>query len=134
VKDDVNNGIFHNPSAYGVAQYASYTLNDLLTLQGRAEVWRDDQGFYAFAFPANFDFTDAGRGIPNTSFNFGKSTYEELTLGVNIKPPLPDNLAHFNGTMLRPEIRFDHSEDAKPFDSGTKDTQVTLAVDLVIPF
>jgi hypothetical protein len=112
----------------------SYTLNDMLTLQGRAEWWRDDQGFYAAAFPANFDFTNANRGFANTAFSAGKTTYEELTFGVNIKPPLPASLAHFNGAMIRPEIRYDHADDAKPFNSLKSDHQFTFAADIVIPF
>jgi opacity protein-like surface antigen len=134
VKDDLQSANFHSPSAYGFAQYATYALNDMLTLQGRAEIWRDDQGFYAAAFPANFDFTNSLRGIANTSFNAGKATYEEFTVGVNVKPPLPDSLSHFNGAMLRPEFRYDHADQAKPFNSLTSDHQFTLGVDLVLPF
>ncbi len=139
VKDDLVSSNFHSPSAYGIAQYASYVLSDVLTLQGRAEVWRDDQGFYAAAFPANFDFTNAARGLPNTSFNgsagpsgIGKSTYEEITLGVNIKPAgLPKVL---DGLMFRPEIRYDHSEDAKPFNDLTSHHQFTIAADAIWQF
>jgi hypothetical protein len=139
VRDDaVIPGLVDHPSAYGIAQYASYTLNDVMTLQARAEIWRDDQGFYAFAFPGNFDFTNAGRGIANGSYNgsrdggLGKSTYEEITLGVNFKPaglPKP-----FDTLMFRPEIRYDHSEDAKPFNNLKSDHQVTIAADAILSF
>ncbi len=132
VKDDLVSTNFHQPDAYGIAQYASYTINDMFTLQARGEVWRDAQGFFAAAFPGNFDFTDAGRGLPNTSFSPGKATYEEITLGVNITPPgIPDM---FKGAKLRPEIRYDHADQAKPFDSLTSDHQVTLAADFILPF
>jgi hypothetical protein len=132
VTDDLVSANFNHPSAYGFAQYASYVLNDVLTLQGRAEIWRDDQGFYAAAFPGNFDFTNAGRGLPNGSFNAGKSTYEEITLGVNFKPaglPKP-----FDTLLIRPEIRYDHSDKAKPFNTLTSDHQVTIATDLILSF
>jgi hypothetical protein len=122
----------NHPSAYGIAQYASYVLNDVFTLQARGEVWRDDQGFYAAAFPGNFDFTNAGRGLPSGAFNAGKSTYEEITLGVNFKPaglPKP-----FDTLLIRPEIRYDHSDKAKPFDTLTSDHQVTIATDLILSF
>jgi hypothetical protein len=137
VKDDIviPGTSTNHPDAYGVAQYATYTLNELLTLQGRAEIWRDSQGFFSAAFPGNFDFTDAGRGIPtNDLIVVNKATYEEITLGVNIKPPLPDSMSHFSGTMIRPEVRFDHADQAHPFDSQTSDHQFTLGVDLIIPF
>jgi hypothetical protein len=137
VKDDIviPGTSTNHPDAYGFAQYATYALSDLLTLQGRAEIWRDNQGFFSAAFPGNFDFTDAGRGIPtNDLIVVNHATYYELTLGVNIKPPLPDNLSHFNGTMIRPEIRFDRAGGAKPYNDQTSNHQVTLAADLVIPF
>jgi hypothetical protein len=121
-----------HPSAYGIAQYVSYVLNDVFTLQARGEVWRDDQGFYAAAFPGNFDFTNAGRGLPTGAFNAGKSTYEEITLGVNFKPvglPKP-----FDTLLIRPEIRYDHSEDAKPYNNLKSDHQVTIATDVIFSF
>ncbi len=132
VKDDITIGTLKEPEAYGIAQYVSYALNDVFTLQGRGEVWRDDSGFFAAAFPSNFDFTNAARGLPNTSFNAGKATYEEITLGINFKPaglPKP-----FDTLLIRPEIRYDHSEDAKPFNNLTSDHQVTLATDLILSF
>jgi len=133
IKDDiVIPGVADHPDAYGIAQYAAYTLNDMFTLQARGEVWRDNQGFFAAAFPANFDFTNFGRGLPNTAFNGGKATYEEITLGVNITPPgIPEM---FKGLKIRTEVRYDHAEDAKPFNSLTSDHQVTIAADIFIPF
>lgn len=125
-------GLFNHPQAYGIAQYVTYAINDMLTLQGRGEIWRDDQGFFAAAFPANFDFTNFGRGLPNTAFNGGRATYEEVTLGLNITPPgIPDM---FKGLKLRPEIRYDHAEEAKPFNSLTSNNQVTIAADIFLPF
>ncbi len=132
VRDDINSSGFHTPEAYGIAQYVSYTVNDIFTLQARGEVFRDTQGFFVAAFPGNLDFTDTGRGLPNTSFGVGKATYEEITLGVNITPPgIPDM---FKGAKLRPEIRYDHADQAHPFNSLTSDHQVTLAADVILPF
>lgn len=132
-KDDtVVPGVFNHPQAYGIAQYVTYGINDMFTLQGRGEIWRDDQGFFAAAFPANFDFTNFGRGLPNTAFNGGRATYEEVTLGLNITPPgIPDM---FKGLKVRPEIRYDHAEEAKPFNSLTSNSQVTIAADIFLPF
>ena len=86
IKDDVTLANGTQPDAYGVAQYVSYAFNDMFTLQARGEVWRDNTGFFAAAFPANFDFTNLGRGFANTAYNGGKATYEEITLGVNFAP------------------------------------------------
>jgi putative OmpL-like beta-barrel porin-2 len=139
VKDDLVAGVFKEPSAYGFAQYVSYALNDMLTLQARGEIWRDDQGFYAAAFPGNFDFTNFGRGLANTAYNgfssasgIGKSTYEEITLGVNVKPPgLPKP---FDTLMIRPEVRYDFSTDATPFNNLTRNHQFTIAADAILSF
>ncbi len=132
VKDDITLANGSNPDAYGFAQYVTYTINDMFTFQGRGEVWRDNNGFFAAAFPANFDFTDAGRGLANTAYNAGKATYSEVTLGINFTPPgVPDM---FKGAKIRPEIRWDHADQAKPFDDQTRNSQVTLAADLILPF
>jgi hypothetical protein len=132
IKDDVSVPGLRQPDAYGFAQYVTYTFNDMLTFQARGEIWRDNNGFFAAAFPANFDFTNAGRGLPNTAFNGGKATYEELTLGVNVTPPgIP---AMFKGFKIRPEVRYDHAEQARPFNSLKSDHQFTIAADVFLPF
>jgi hypothetical protein len=59
-----------------------------------------------------------------------------LTAGVNVKiPGLPDR---FDGTMIRPEVRYDTTTSGiKAYNygaSGAKDDyQVTIGADLVIP-
>jgi hypothetical protein len=132
IKDDITIPGLSHPDAYGVSQYVTYVLNDMFTLQARGEIWRDNNGFFAAAFPANFDFTNLGRGLPNTAFNGGKATYEEITLGVNITPPgIPDM---FKGLKIRPEVRYDHADQAKPFNSLKSDHQFTIAADIFVPF
>src|SRR5262249_26102311 len=121
-------------SAWGIAQYATYQLNDLFKLVGRIEIFRDKcaNGFcFVAAFPNNTDFVDAQLGNPNTSFSptgGNSATYSELTLGVNITPPVPKLI---EGLVIRPEFRVDHAlSGPKPFDVvgglGTKRTQFTL--------
>ena len=36
-------------NAYGAAQYVSYALNDKVALNGRAEIYRDEKGFFVAA-------------------------------------------------------------------------------------
>jgi hypothetical protein len=133
VKDDiVIPGVLSHPDAYGISLYGTYVFSDMFTLQARGEVWRDNNGFFAAAFPANFDFTNLGRGLPSTAFNGGKAIYEEVTLGVNISPPgLPEM---FKGFKIRPEVRYDHAEQARPFNSLRSDHQFTVAADIFLPF
>ena len=116
---------------YGIAQYLSYAVNDSLTLIGRAEVWRDEDGFFVAAFPSNDDFLNFQKGDPNTAILGEKTTYGAVTLGLNYRPQIPGMLS---GMVIRPELRYDASlGDTKPFDGGSKSTQFTFGIDVVIP-
>jgi Putative beta-barrel porin-2, OmpL-like. bbp2 len=128
------------PTAGGAAQYLIYNWSDMLALVGRIEVFRDSNGFFVGAFPGNADFVRAEYGRPNTSFSASggaPATYGELTVGVNIKPPVPDI---FKGFVIRPEFRIDqvlggpNAYSVDKFDVAHKKTQETLAVDAVLPF
>jgi hypothetical protein len=122
---------------YGVAQYATYALNDKMTLVGRVEAWRDNSGFFVGAFPGYFDNANVQRGLTNTSYVTRRTTYSELTLGVNYKPEVPKAV---EGLVIRAELRVDHSlNGTKPFNAGDdnigKDgTSFTPAIDIVVPF
>jgi hypothetical protein len=126
-----------NANAYGIAQYASYAINDMLTLQARAEVWRDDKGFFLAAFPGSLDPVNALAGRPNGSLSAFPTplTMAEFTLGLNVKPPLPDRLGIFSGLMLRPEVRYDTSTNSvKLFNNGRSKDNFTIGTDLIVPF
>lgn len=127
----VHDDLFH-ASAEGVATYLSYALDDQFTLQGRAEVFADNQGFFVLEFPNSLSFVNAEYAYPNDSHNFGHATYGEITLGVNYKPGLPKP---FDDFVIRPEIRGDDILSGNnAFDEGRKSTQFTAAVDLILPF
>jgi hypothetical protein len=122
---------FH-ASAGGVAQYGVYALSDQWSVVGRAEIFRDDNGFFVAKFPGNLDFVNAERGLPNSAVGGGKTTYGAITLGLNFKPPVP---AAFEGAVIRPEVRYDWSlNGTKPFNAGTSDHQFTIAADVILPF
>ena len=124
-------------NAFGVAQYASYTLTDLVTLNARGEVFRDGgingSGFWVATFPGNLDFVNSERGFPNGSFTTtAPTTYSEITLGVTFKPSLP---APVTGLLIRPEIRWDSAlNGTKAFDDGSKTNAFTIAADFVLTF
>jgi hypothetical protein len=124
---------YFKANGFGLAQYASYALIDQLTLNGRAEVFRDDNGFYVAAFPGPFDFVnlEAGKPAPFVK-SYGPNTYGELTLGVTYKPAVPAPIANL---LLRPELRWDHAFGAgHPYNAGTSHNAVTIAGDVVIGF
>ena len=117
---------------YGASQYASYTLTDELTLNGRAEVWRDNGNFFVSNPVNSLDYVNYERGV-NSNFyvSQGPTTYSEITAGVTYKPSgLPTVI---NNLMIRPEIRYDRSlSGTRPYDGGKDKGSVTLAADVVL--
>jgi len=125
--DDYGGGV----NNYGGAQYIEYQLTPALAVNGRAEIYRDDNGFFVFAYPGNMDAIRALNGQPNTSFNYGPATYSEFTAGFTYKPTIP-KLALF---MVRPEIRWDKSfSGTRAYDGGTQTGNFTFGGDIVIGF
>jgi hypothetical protein len=143
VRDDF--GTVVNPgkavTGFGIAQYASYTLSDTLTLNGRAEFWRDDNNFFVASFSGNNDPIRVQQGLPALSPVFAaagtNATYTALTVGVTWKP---DVSAPVSGLLIRPEVRWDHAfTSGRTYNAnaatgkGTMDN-VTFAADAVITF
>ena len=121
--------------AYGAAQYFTYVINDMFKAKIRGEIWRDDKGFYVASFA---DPHDPMRGLDGQAFidprtvGGGRTTYGALTVGLDIKPPVPKPLS---GLTIRPEIRVDHSfSDTEPFNDSRDDTMFTAAMDAIITF
>ena len=122
-------------SAYGVAQYLTYAINDKITAKIRGEIWRDDKGFYVAQFA---DPQDPIRGLAGETITDprtvggGRTTYGALTLGLDIKPPVPKPFASLT---IRPELRVDHSfSDTRPFNDSSDDTMFTAALDVIVGF
>jgi len=115
----------------GVAQYVGYALTDTWTLNGRAEIFRDDSGFFVAAFPTNLGPVQALGGFPAPIIQTkGGTTYAAFTAGATWKPKFNDQVSTF---MIRPEIRYDQAlTNNKPF-SGRANA-LTLAADIVIGF
>jgi len=132
-----------SPTAGGAAGYLVYQWTDQISLAGRAEIFRDANGFFVLAFPgSNLDFVNCEAGL-NTCRTFGPgvpTTYSELTLGFNWKPAMPDVLKPFRGFVIRPEFRFDSVLGGPPAFNldkagvASKRTQETVAVDFILPF
>jgi hypothetical protein len=121
---------YSHDNAYGAAQYAAYGLSKQVTLNGRAEIFRDNKGYFVSSFPGNLDYVHYELGLPATVISEPGTTYSEFTFGLTYKPPLPHRLA----VMIRPEIRWDRSlSGTDPFRGSHKD-MVTLASDIVLGF
>ena len=120
--------------AYGIAQYASYTLSDTITLNGRAEVFRDNKNFFVSNPRGNFDYANGQRGtLANFLTALKATTYGELTAGLTYKPAgVPAQLATL---LFRPELRYDRAlNNSRAFNDGTGRGAFTLATDVVFGF
>lgn len=124
-----------NASAYGAAQYFTYVINDLISASIRGEIWRDDKGFYAAQFANPHDPLRALAGQPTLdprTVGGGRTTYGDLTIGLNIKPPVPKPLTDLT---IRPELRVDHSfSNTRPFNDSMDSTMFTAAIDAIVIF
>ena len=129
VKDD---GV--RAEAWGITQYASYTLTDTVTLNGRAEVFRDNTNFFVSTPVGFLDYVAAERGTFGRFLTAPKpTTYSEFTAGLTYKPSwTPQQLSTL---LVRPEIRYDQTlNNSRAFNDGKDRGAVTLAADVVLGF
>ena len=128
--------------AYGVATYASYILNSAVTLNGRAEVFRDNNNFFVSNPVGDRDYINFQRGGFSRFYTAAKpTTYSEFTAGLTYKPTwLPNWLPTWLPTLLstgiiRPEVRYDRAlNNSKPYGNGNDRGAVTLAADFILGF
>jgi hypothetical protein len=110
--------------AYGdvwsVATYASYTINDYLTLNGRVEAYHTSA---------------TSLGAVGAPFGGSLNIYS-ITLGTTITP-LPANSVLKN-LVIRPEVRYDFSDSSMnaPFSAGGRSfkDQLVFAADVIFKF
>jgi hypothetical protein len=135
IRDDFDgigtSGVPKTANGLGIAQYVAYTLSDTITLNGRAELYRDDNNFFVAAYQQNSSFIPAEQGFTAGVGALHATTYGALTAGVTYKPAgLPDVIS---GLLIRPEIRWDTDlGGAKAFEGNN--SQVTIASDVVLTF
>ncbi len=137
--------------AFGIAQYASYKINDIFKVNARVEYFRDNNNFFVAGFPGYFDSVNLFHGFwcpscisrnlgvgvfANTPVYTGTS-YLALTLGATITPELP-KLPYVTGLILRPEFRWDTSVNGTtPFfgrNGQLSSSQGMFNMDVIIPF
>jgi hypothetical protein len=121
--------------AYGVAQYFTYAINSWLTAGIRGELFRDDKGFYVVSFANYHDpmrLLGGDQPIDPRTVGGNRTTYGALTLGLNIKPPMPKPIG---GLTIRPEVRFDRSlNGTHPFNDSNDEGMFTAALDAILTF
>lgn len=126
---------YFKAQAYGVAQYASTPITDTITLNGRAEFFRDEENFFVANFRRNDDFVNLqlGNNVPGAIFApASQNTYSEFTLGLSIAPKVPAPIASLT---FRPEIRYDRSLGySRPYNGGADKGAFTMAADMILGF
>ncbi|MDT4290963.1 porin [Methylomonas sp. MO1] len=117
---------------YGINQYLIYDINDKVSAGVRAEWFRDHNGIrvygpgrcYAAAGNEGANFACGGNYLAS---NFQEASgYYAVTAGMSYKPAKWLN--------LRPNVRYDFTDNAKAFDNGTRHNQFLVTADVVITF
>jgi len=123
-----------NAEWYGINQYLIYDVNDKVSTGLRAEWFRDHNGYRVwgpgrcFAASANQGNNFACRSdyAANYANAATGSGYYAITAGLSYKPAKWLN--------LRPNLRYDFTDNAKAFDSGTRHNQLLFTADVVVTF
>lgn len=124
---------------YGINQYLLYDIMDNLGVGLRGEWFRDNDGFRVNGparCGASYNLNAAGVGssyacpnwnaTPNTTYPFQGSNYFEVTFGFVYKP--------VKWVSVRPNLRYDWSDNINIFNSGTANNQITFSTDFVMNF
>ena len=139
INEDLGIETFHgikNAEGGGIAQYASYTINDNLTANARAEVFSDTRGYFVAAYPGSLDPINAVTGNSYNSYGYfgSHSTYGACTVGVTYKPTMPDRLSSITA-LIRPELRVDSVLGGPArFNDGKDRTAVLGSIDIVLTY
>src|SRR5262249_6316108 len=114
---------------WGLAIYASYKINDMFTVNGRVEKYHA----YSDGLGAQGDSSDGIPGFNDANGHVPTINVYEATLGVTITPMPKD--PWLKGLMIRPEIRYDWSEDhLLPTNSHNFRDQLTFGADVIFQF
>jgi Putative beta-barrel porin-2, OmpL-like. bbp2 len=130
-------------NGFGVAQYLAYQWTPTITVNGRIELWRDDNNFFVASYSGNGDPVRVQQGLTPVSGVYvapggGGTTYGALTGGITWKPEVP---AAITGLAIRPEVRWDHAftnnnpfnQNPPSFNKGTQNS-FTFGGDVVLTF
>lgn len=119
-----------NAEWYGINQYLIYDINDKLSTGLRAEWFRDHNG-YRINGPGRC-FAASGNIGPNfacpnaVGYPIGGNGYYAITGGLSYKPAKWLN--------LRPNIRYDFTDNLPAFNNGNSRNQLLLSADVVVTF
>lgn len=119
---------------YGINTHLYYDISDTLTAGVRGEWFRDQNGFRVFAPGRVGAATDGSGNSFAAAGNFvatsAPSSYYAVTAGINWKP--------VKWLNLRPNVRYDWADGARPFGDGGATTgkldQFLFSADFTVSF
>ena len=120
-----------NAEWYGINQYLIYDVNDKVSAGLRAEWFRDHNGARVVGPGRCVAATNEGGnyacGLGDyANYAWEGSNYYAVTAGLSYKPAKWLN--------LRPNVRYDFTDQTKAFDSGTGRNQLLVSADVVVSF
>lgn len=129
-------------SAYGLVGYVSYGVNDELTANFRAELYRGSTGLITTGFLSNTAFTASLYGFQDAYYNPpGGITIGSYTAGLTYKPGWVNSIQNLGKFTIRSEVHYDQAlNNTTPFGSparglpGTKSGQFLFSTDVILTF
>lgn len=118
--------------AFGFSAYAGYVLTPNVTLNGRAEIYRDNRGTATFSLLSNTGWVRILAGLPTPTQTPPPTTYGEMTFGVTWKPDVPKPGPDLT---IRAEVRYDRSlNGTRPFNNLRDRDAMMFGSDIIVKF
>ena len=112
----------------------TYALTDTIALNGRAEIFRDQNNYFVGNFTNSLGPVQALGGRAPASLLAAAqtgTTYGAITLGFTYKPVVPDIITNL---AIRPEIRYDNSPAAASRLTTRPSPTRSLGADVILGF
>ncbi|GBR67232.1 outer membrane beta-barrel protein [Gluconobacter kanchanaburiensis] len=117
---------------YSAVVWGGWHIHPNLTVNARAELYRDNTGSFVASFAENEGYAQAMLGNPTRSESAPATTYGALTLNTVWRPDVGH---HVKLLQFRPELRFDRAlNGTRPFDDGHHMGRILFGADMTLGF
>lgn len=112
--------------------WGAYAATSTITLNARAEVYRDSTGALVAQYPDNQGYGRTLLGLPARVYSAPPTTYGDFSLNAVWRPHVGH---HVKLLQIRPEIRFDRSlNGTQPFSDFSRRGRILFGGDMTIGF
>lgn len=119
-------------NTWSAVAWGSYAAAPTLTLNARAEVYRDSTGGFVTQFPGDTAYMRAILGRQAETFSAAPTTYGDLSFNAVWRPHVGH---HIKLLQIRPEIRFDRAlNNTRPFANFTHQDRILIGGDVTLGF